>query len=139
MGGFSSMIMCCMSYLSAVTLTGQRTTRVSLLESMSFVGGFLGPFVGAAVFEGAGRTWNFTALVIVNAAIVLYVVAFVPEVPPPRAPPSGGTACQKLTRVSEPESGREPVQQMWRLGRSVVCVFVPMARLYHVFVSWSIK
>ena len=94
------MIMCCMSYLSAVTLQRQRTTRVSLLESMSFLGGFLGPFVGSALFEGAGRTWSFTALVIVNAAIVVYVVLLVPEVPPPRPPPAGGTVCQKLARVS---------------------------------------
>ncbi|XP_043233845.1 proton-coupled folate transporter-like isoform X3 [Amphibalanus amphitrite] len=99
LGGFSSMIMCCMSYLSAVTVTRQRTTRVSVLESMSFLGGFIGPFVGSAIFEGAGRTWNFTALVIVNSAIVLYVVIRVPEVPPPRQPPAGGSACQKLARV----------------------------------------
>ena len=93
--------MCCMSYLSAVTLNRQRTTRVSLLESMSFLGGFVGPFIGSALYEGAGRTWNFAALVIVNAAIVVYVVIFVPEVPPPRPPPASDTACQKLVKVSE--------------------------------------
>lgn len=99
LGGFSSMIMCCMSYMSAVTLRSSRTSRVSLLEAMQFLGGFIGPFVGSALFERAGRTWNFTALVVINATIVVYVVACVREVPPPRLPPAGGTPCQKLVRV----------------------------------------
>ena len=94
------MTMCCMSYLSAVTLIRQRTTRVSLLESMSFLGNFFGPFIGSALFESVGRTWNFTALVIINAAVVVYVVIFVPEVPPPRSLPAADSSCQNLVRVS---------------------------------------
>ncbi|XP_037079420.1 proton-coupled folate transporter-like [Pollicipes pollicipes] len=99
LGGFAGMILVVMSYLSAVTATGARTARVGVLEAMSLLGGFIGPFVGSLVFEQAGRTWTFCALLIINVAIVLYVVLLVREVPPPCPPPAADSLCETLTQL----------------------------------------
>lgn len=104
LGGYTSGILTLMSYLAAITAAGQRTLRVGLLESMTFLGSFVGPFVGTLVSENAGRTWTFCTLVIINAAIVLYVVVRLPEVPPPRPLPAATSTAAKLARV-----------RLWRL------------------------
>ncbi|XP_045613412.1 proton-coupled folate transporter [Procambarus clarkii] len=85
-GGFTSCIMTCMSYVAQVSSFHARTVRVGILESMIFVGGTIGPLLGGWVQKVGGRSSTFTFIMTCHAAVVIYIVTFVRNIPP-RHPP----------------------------------------------------
>nr|CAD7401722.1 unnamed protein product [Timema poppensis] len=54
-GGFVSCIMAVNSYVSNISTETSRTSRVSKLESMSYLGGAIGPFFGGLILESYGE------------------------------------------------------------------------------------
>nr|CAD7577305.1 unnamed protein product [Timema californicum] len=81
-GGFVSCIMAVNSYVSNISTETSRTSRVSKLESMSYLGGAIGPFFGGLILESYGHTAVFIAITICQSLILIYVFAMVPEVSP---------------------------------------------------------
>nr|CAD7201573.1 unnamed protein product [Timema douglasi] len=81
-GGFVSCIMAVNSYVSNISTETSRTSRVSKLESMSYLGGAIGPFFGGLILESYGHTAVFIAITICQSLILIYVFAIVPEVSP---------------------------------------------------------
>lgn len=85
-GGFTSCIMTCMSYVAQASSFHARTMRVGILESMIFVGGTIGPVLAGWVQKIGGRSSTFTLIMTCHAAVVIYIIAFVRNIPP-RHPP----------------------------------------------------
>ncbi|CAG0897264.1 unnamed protein product [Darwinula stevensoni] len=83
-GGFVCIIMASMSYISSVSSTMNRTVRISVLESMTFLGGTLGPFIGGFIMNTHGHSYVFLAILICNVLAVFYVLFVVKNVRAPR-------------------------------------------------------
>ncbi|XP_076067360.1 proton-coupled folate transporter-like [Oratosquilla oratoria] len=85
-GGFAACIMTCMSYIAQVSSMRARTMRVGVIESMVFVGGTMGPFMGGWLQDAGGRQVVFTVILALHAANVIYIIFVVKNIQP-RHPP----------------------------------------------------
>ncbi|PSN50400.1 hypothetical protein C0J52_17048 [Blattella germanica] len=79
-GGFVSCIMAVMSYVSNISSQGSRTARVTVLEAMSFLGGTIGPFAGAALLSVSNHATVFGCICFCHVLLIIYVLACVPQV-----------------------------------------------------------
>lgn len=79
-GGFASCIMATMSYVSDVSTTEGRTTRVLILESMTFLGGTLGPLIGGAMLPATSHAAVFGLILVCHFVIIVYVALVLPQV-----------------------------------------------------------
>lgn len=70
------------STLFQVSSFRTRTVRVGILESMIFMGGTIGPLLGGWVQEAGGRPATFTVIMACHAAIVIYIILCVRNIPP---------------------------------------------------------
>ena len=82
-GGFVSVIMGVMSYISAVSDEKSRTMRVALVESMTFLGGTIGPFLGGVIYNKTqSHAAVFYAILACYVATIFYVYFAVSSVRP---------------------------------------------------------
>lgn len=79
-GGFSGCTMATMSYVADVSSAGGRTARVMVLESMTFLGGTLGPLLAGALLPAAGRAAVFALIMVSHLLVVAYVAFVLPQV-----------------------------------------------------------
>ena len=79
-GGFVSCIMAVMSYITNISSEANRTTRVTLLEAMSFLGGTIGPFVGAGLLSVSNHATVFGCILGCHVLLIVYVLLCVPQV-----------------------------------------------------------
>ncbi|XP_069997744.1 proton-coupled folate transporter [Penaeus vannamei] len=125
-GGFTSCILTCMSYVAQVSSFRTRTVRVGILESMIFMGGTIGPLLGGWVQEAGGRPATFTVIMACHAAIVIYIILCVRNIPP-RHPPQGywvrdGCGCQHLR-----ESASTVIRERQENRRSYIVLLLASA------------
>lgn len=85
-GGFTSVILTCMSYIAQASSTQTRTIRVGMLESMVYAGGTLGPLLEGWLQQTGGRSTVFTVILALHSASVIYIVLWVRDIPPRRTP-----------------------------------------------------
>ncbi|CAL8099102.1 unnamed protein product [Orchesella dallaii] len=79
-GGFASCIMSCMTYVASVTTQQTRTVRISRLESMTFFGGTVGPFISGSMLEITGHGYAFFYMMICYAMAFFYALIFVKDI-----------------------------------------------------------
>ncbi|KAF4529197.1 hypothetical protein B566_EDAN011443 [Ephemera danica] len=72
--------MATMSYLTDVTSAGGRTTRVMVLEAMTFLGGTLGPLLAGLLLPLTGRASVFALIVVCHLLVIAYVAFILPQV-----------------------------------------------------------
>jgi len=95
-GGFVSCIMAVVSYVTTISTAELRTMRVGLLESMTFVGGTIGPFIGGAIFRASNsHTFVFLAILCCHSLICFYVIFLIPEVSPPQSVGTTSKSCAR--------------------------------------------
>ncbi|XP_065577143.1 proton-coupled folate transporter-like isoform X3 [Artemia franciscana] len=95
-GGFVSCIMAVVSYVTTISSAELRTMRVGLLESMTFVGGTIGPFIGGAIFRASNsHTFVFLAILCCHSLICFYVIFLIPEVSPPQSVGTTSKSCAR--------------------------------------------
>ncbi|XP_071454037.1 proton-coupled folate transporter-like [Hetaerina americana] len=87
-GGFVGCIMTVTSYTTEVANNATRTSRVSLLESSTFIAAALGPILGASVSGAANRNAVFGACLLCHALLVVYVFIFVHDTERSQSSPS---------------------------------------------------
>ena len=78
-GGFATTLLGVFSYISDITDKSQRTLRVSVLESMVFLGGTVGNFIGGVLVDNGGFIPAFGLCLALNVLIILYVSLLLPE------------------------------------------------------------
>jgi MFS family permease len=72
--------MATMSYVADVSSAGGRTTRVMVLEAMTFLGGTVGPLIAGALMPVAGREAVFALILASHLFVIAYVIFVLPQV-----------------------------------------------------------
>ena len=79
-GGFSTILMAVFSYIADITKDkNNRTLRIGLLESMTFVGGATGELISGVLIERLGFMAPFIIILSLIAIIIIYVLCVLPE------------------------------------------------------------
>lgn len=78
-GGFATTLLGVFSYISDITDKSQRTMRVAVLESMTFMGGTVGNLIGGVLVEHGGFMVAFGLCLGLNVLIITYVSFILPE------------------------------------------------------------
>jgi len=81
-GGYATVITSVMSYMGDISSTKNRTSRIAILESMTFSGGIIGYFLNGALLPRIGHAAIFLIQLAIDALIVLYVLVRVRDVTP---------------------------------------------------------
>ena len=95
-GGFITTILAVFSYVGAASPKENRNVRVSVLESMSFLGGTVGLGVSGLLLGFYGFPTLFGVLMCCHLCIVAYVLLFVPSLPCEAAADRSGNYCAFL-------------------------------------------
>jgi len=81
-----------MTYVASINSAETRTTRISRLEAMIFLGGTVGPFLSGSLLDLTGHGYAFIYMMIAYALAFFYAILFVKEVHEteeiPEVPPS---------------------------------------------------
>ena len=78
-GNYATILMGVFSYISDISVERSRTLRVSLLESMIFLGGAMGELIGGVLVDNAGFYVTFALACVVHALNLLYVAFLLQE------------------------------------------------------------
>ena len=78
-GNYATILMAVFAYISDISIESSRTLRVSLLESMVFLGGAIGELLGGLLVDNAGFFIAFSLACGVHALNLLYVVFILQE------------------------------------------------------------
>ncbi|XP_064601912.1 lysosomal proton-coupled steroid conjugate and bile acid symporter SLC46A3-like [Liolophura sinensis] len=76
-GGFVTMIMATFSYVTHVSETRSRTSRVAVVEAMSFIAGTLGVILMGIILDRASFTVLFSLTSVLFVIALMYVLIFV--------------------------------------------------------------
>lgn len=96
-GGAVAFLTVSNAYISDVTTTEQRTSRVALANSLWFLGGPLGTLIGTEIFKIAGYTAVFSTSLILYIIAFIHVAALLPESHGPFADK------ERLRKISKPK------------------------------------
>ncbi|XP_072031228.1 LOW QUALITY PROTEIN: proton-coupled folate transporter-like [Amphiura filiformis] len=86
-GGFSLILSSVFSYMSDLVTVENRTMRFAILESMTFIGSFIGLLTVGVVIDKAGFVAAFSYYIGCNAVPILYILLWLPESLPTKATP----------------------------------------------------
>ena len=79
-GGFSTLLMAVFSYMADVTKDkSNRTLRIGLLESMTFVGGATGELISGVLIENLGFMAPFIIILSLIVIVIIYIVLVLRE------------------------------------------------------------
>ena len=78
-GNYATILMAVFAYISDISAEKSRTLRVSLLESMVFIGGAFGELVGGLLVDNAGFFIAFSLACGVHVLNLLYVASILQE------------------------------------------------------------
>ena len=84
MGGYGTFNLGMFAYMSDITSTAYRTTRIGILESMIFLGGMLGNIIGGLWVRSGNFAPAFWCIFACGIAVLLYVNVIVRESRPKR-------------------------------------------------------
>lgn len=137
LGGFVSCIMSVMAYISAITEKQERTVRIGVLESMSFLGGTFGPFLGSLLMRVGGHSYVFLTILTVNCFIIIYVIAVLDELQEEKLEQMGGGNCctrvftlhhmlQAFAVFCKPREGLQRLH-LWLVSIAAVVIMVSIA------------
>ena len=79
-GSFTSLLTGVLAYIGAATDVASRTTRMSILLSMSFVAGTLGPFLSGILATQISPLFVFIVIGVCHLLAAIYTVTFVKNV-----------------------------------------------------------
>eukprot|EP00118_Oscarella_pearsei_P008960 m.48854 g.48854 ORF g.48854 m.48854 type:complete len:468 (+) comp33929_c0_seq3:53-1456(+) len=86
LGGFATFLMACFAYVSDISDLEHRTVRISILESMTYVGGSLGNVIGGIWVKSGDFAPAFWCISASGIFIVLYVILYLIETRPLQIP-----------------------------------------------------
>lgn len=105
-GGSTTVISSCFGYVSDVTVTKERSTRITFLESALFIGGFLGyNLAGILIKYAIGSHYYsiFGLCIVLHAIIIAYVMIYIKETRGMKTPTNEGTPINEtLTNEGTP-------------------------------------
>ncbi|XP_032232894.1 solute carrier family 46 member 3 isoform X2 [Nematostella vectensis] len=78
-GGFATTLLSVFSYMADITDKSHRTLRISILESMVFLGGSVGELVAGVMLDHSGFMATFGLALGLNCCIAAYVTFILPE------------------------------------------------------------
>lgn len=79
-GGFSAVLMALFSYIADITKDkSNRTLRIGLLESMTFIGGATGELLSGILIEGTGFMAPYIIILTLSFVTIAYVVFVIKE------------------------------------------------------------
>lgn len=81
-GGAMGLLASVMSYVADITFVETRTTRVSILESMTFLGMAVGPVLSGYIMVGSSRVYVFLFCLVCNAILEIYIVVRIENTKP---------------------------------------------------------
>lgn len=104
-GGYLLMVASVMSYVADITTSENRTSRVAMLESMTFLGSTFGPLISGYLLDGTSYAYTFLFCVSCNTVVIIYIVVCIRN----KIPVSTKTTLQQPQQpnTSLPESGLE--------------------------------
>ena len=115
LGGYGSFNMAVFAYMSDITLSASRTTRIGILESMIYLGGMLGNIIGGLWIKHGNFGPAFWCILAAGLAVVVYVIVIIRE-------PRDETLRYKYQKCQTFFSCRNMVK--------AACLFVQSNRLY---------
>ncbi|XP_064623139.1 proton-coupled folate transporter-like isoform X2 [Lineus longissimus] len=92
-GGFVTCILTVFSYVTTLTGTRTRTYRVSIVESMSFLGGTAGLFMSGVLLDNYGFPVVFGVILIIHVLVILYTLIWVKDIQTETAVSRGDSSC----------------------------------------------
>ena len=78
-GSFTSVLTGVLAYIGSITTREERTARISVLMSMSFVAGTVGPFVSGFLATHTSHLAVFVSIAVCHLANVFYILVFIAE------------------------------------------------------------
>uniref|UniRef100_A0A6A7G3F5 Proton-coupled folate transporter-like n=3 Tax=Hirondellea gigas TaxID=1518452 RepID=A0A6A7G3F5_9CRUS len=78
-GGAVSFLTAANSYISDVTSEGSRTSRIGLANSIWFLGGPIGTFMGTYIYKAGGYQVLFGTSLVMHIIATLYIIFLLPE------------------------------------------------------------
>ncbi|GAB1598348.1 proton-coupled folate transporter-like isoform X2, partial [Argonauta hians] len=81
-GGYIGIIMAILSYATHVTKSSFRTIRIGIVESMIFLAGTLGIFLGGFLPKYISYTWIFGIITICAVVALIYAVFVIEDISP---------------------------------------------------------
>ncbi|ESO94309.1 hypothetical protein LOTGIDRAFT_232543 [Lottia gigantea] len=78
-GGFIAMMMAIYSYITIITTYRNKTYRISIVESMIFVAGFLGVFTSGLMIDKLGFIFTYSFIIGLLVLSVFYVLIRLPS------------------------------------------------------------
>ncbi|XP_074651711.1 lysosomal proton-coupled steroid conjugate and bile acid symporter SLC46A3-like isoform X2 [Tubulanus polymorphus] len=81
-GGFVTCILSVFSYMSNITSESNRTIRVAVLESMSFLGGTIGLSLSGVLLDHLGFQYVFVIMIVCHFILIVYTLLWIDDVHP---------------------------------------------------------
>ena len=78
-GGFSTLLLVVFAYVADITKSSNRTWRISLLESMIFLGGTIGELISGVLIDNLGFMAPYIFTLSLNVSAIIYVLVFLHE------------------------------------------------------------
>ena len=78
-GGNTGMTMGAMSFVSSITNDENRTTRLGILEGLTFFGATIGPLIEGAMIDTTGPVYTFVIVLACHTLSVVYIIIFLKD------------------------------------------------------------
>jgi PCFT/HCP family folate transporter-like MFS transporter 1/3 len=79
LGGYGSFNMAVFAYMSDITASASRTTRIGIVESMIYLGGMFGNIIGGLWIKQGNFGPAFSCISAAGLAVLIYVIAIICE------------------------------------------------------------
>ena len=79
LGGYATFLMATFAYMADITTHENRTLRIGILESMTYLGGCMGNLIGGLWIKSGNYAPAFWCIVAAGIFIVLYTILYLPE------------------------------------------------------------
>ena len=78
-GSYATVLLSVFAYMSDITVKEKRTLRIGILEAMTFLGGFLGEFIGGVLLDHSGFVATYSLTLSIQSLTLLYILCLLPE------------------------------------------------------------
>lgn len=147
-GGYIAVIMAVVSYTTHISTETSRTTRLGIVESMTFLAGTFGIFISGVLLNATSYAFVYGLLSVVMLVTILYVVLWLEEIRPDRPETLGTSTCysrvlESLRMSAQCMVQKRPEMRSCRLGALIAAITILMmctlGKLYHLTVHLKVN